>query len=42
MGNPVTKNITINSTSADQISFIIDLTHLYNESKFVGIRMNFL
>ena len=35
MENLVTRKMTVNSANADQISFIIDLMHGYNESKLL-------
>ena len=35
----VTKQITVNSANAGQISFIIDLIHGHNDSKLVDIKV---
>ena len=34
----VTRKMTVNSTNADQISFIINLMNGYNESKLIDIK----
>ena len=33
----VTRKVTINSANADQISFIIDLMHRYDEGKLIDL-----